>query len=118
MTLTASADIVRPSVSNQPLSQEELRKMTKVTWLLWDGILSESRQLFPAAPFGCGGPDSSCPNDDVRPFGRSHSPPSPDEPWSSPGLDKYETELARRNSRSQRPVETIEINPNKPIHRT
>src|SRR5213595_2074203 len=26
-TLTASADIVRPSVSNQPLSQEELRKM-------------------------------------------------------------------------------------------
>src|SRR6266853_962367 len=27
MTLTASADIVRPSVSNQPLSQEELRKM-------------------------------------------------------------------------------------------
>src|SRR5213082_4102682 len=27
MALTASADIVRPSVSNQPLSQEELRKM-------------------------------------------------------------------------------------------
>jgi len=27
MTLTASADIVRPSVSNQPLSPEELRKM-------------------------------------------------------------------------------------------
>ena len=26
-TLTASADIVRPSVSNQPLSPEELRKM-------------------------------------------------------------------------------------------
>src|SRR6266853_335487 len=27
MTLTASADIVRPSVSNQPLSQDECRKM-------------------------------------------------------------------------------------------
>jgi hypothetical protein len=29
MTLTASADIVRPSVSNQPLSQEELRNPNK-----------------------------------------------------------------------------------------
>ena len=27
MTPTAPVDIVRPSVSNQPLSQEELRKM-------------------------------------------------------------------------------------------
>ncbi len=71
--------------------------------------MSESRQLFPLAPISAAILTIFCGNVAFA----GHSPPSSDKPWFPPGLDKYETELAHGNFRSERNAKPVEINPNK-----
>ena len=44
-------------------------------------------------------------------FGRDLTPPSPTQPWSPPGLEKYQTELAQEASRPN--PDTVQIDPKK-----
>jgi outer membrane protein len=44
-------------------------------------------------------------------FGRDLTPPSPTQPWSPPGLEKYQSELAQEASRPN--PDTIQIDPRK-----
>jgi outer membrane protein len=46
-------------------------------------------------------------------FGKDLAPPSPDKPWSPPGLNEYETELANTNFDENRLGAQIEINSEK-----
>ena len=71
--------------------------------------MSESRHLFPLAPISAAILTIFCGNVAFA----GHSPPSSDKPWFPPGLDKYETELAHGNFRSERNAKPVEINPNK-----
>ena len=46
-------------------------------------------------------------------FGNDAAPPSPEKPWSPPGLNAYERELAQGHFRNSQDATQIEINPQK-----
>jgi len=73
--------------------------------------MSKSRHTFPLIQFASGAAALSVFYAAAAFGGRGGSPPSPDQPWFPPGLDKYETELAHGNQ--ARRNEPIEINPKK-----
>jgi outer membrane protein len=73
--------------------------------------MSKSRHTFPLVQFASGAAALSVFYAAAAFGGRGGSPPSPDQPWFPPGLDKYETELAHGNQ--ARRNEPIEIDPGK-----
>ena len=46
-------------------------------------------------------------------FGRDIAPPSPAKPWSPPGLNAYESELAQGHFSNEKNAKEVEINPEK-----